>query len=209
MKHMLLLVVFAALAWPCQAESFKGTVYANSSGASARGSGMIRLAVGSNRIDELYYSKPLPKKFSSPKCSDIGAIWSVEVKDATDVVSAQCDGKLDEEAHGPWLLIKEFLDRLRQSSPASFDLFTSRWRNSADSQGYREKLKALDLSSYLTLGTGALCLEVVSVSRGEGTEMQTGADCHLRLQGKLVELSFNVVRNKSANRWEIDSINIR
>ena len=207
LKQIALLFVLANVGIrPCQAETLKGVVYANSSGASARGSGVIRFAVGDNRIDDLYYFKPLPKKFRSPECSDIGAIWSIEVKDAETLLSAECDGKVDEWAHGPWLLIKEFLDRLRQSSPASFDLFSSRWRVSTDSQQYREQLKDLDLSSYLTLGTGAQCLEVVKVDRTEGTQIQTGADCHLRLKGKLVDLSFDVVRNKATSRFEIDSI---
>jgi len=203
------LAVLCALAplgvWPCQGESLRGIVYANSSGASGSGTGIIRFAVSDNRIEDLYYSKPLKTQFRSPQCQDIGAIWSLELTKTMDVISAECDGKVDEWAHGSWLVIRDFLDRLSKGSPSSFDLFSARWSASSDSQQYGTQLKDLNFSTYL----GGQCLQVVGIDRSAGTQIDTGADCRLRLKDQLVDVSFNVVRNKVTGRFEIDGMSFR
>jgi hypothetical protein len=191
---------------PSAGETLRGVVYANSSGASAAGSGMIRLAVG-GRVDDLYYSKPLPEKFSSSVCTDIGVIWTIEVHDATDILRAECEGKVDEWAHGPWALIRELLDRLRQKSPSAFELFSSRWRGSPDYMQYRDTLKNMSLATYTMFGRPGGCLEVVQTDHAKMTQIKTG-NCDIQISGKLSDLSFDVVRNRKTRRFEIDRIQI-
>lgn len=208
LKPIALLVGVIVLTTPlCRAETLKGAVYANSSGASARGSGMITFAVTEDAIHELYYGKPLRQKFSDQNCWDIGVIWTIQVRNATDIDSAECDGEVDNWAHGPWLLVREFLDRLHQNSPSAFELFSPQWRNSSDYEQYRDRLKSLNLTDYAYVGTPGGCLEVVRTDHMKMTTVQTGG-CPITLEDKFVNLSFDVVRNRAANGFEIDSVRI-
>lgn len=203
-------VIFAfTLMWSglCQGESVRGVLYATSAGASAKGSGVVRLAAG-RIIYDLYYSKPLPAIFQSATCSDIGAVWSVEISPEMDIICAQCDGKVDESVHRAWLLIGRLLNELQHVSRFPIELFSAQWAGSDEGKASIQRLRHLDFSRYLTLGTGPRCLEVVSFGSA-AVEIQTGPDCHILSDDILTDLRFDVARKGSGNGWQIVGVQMQ
>ena len=121
-------VIVLGLRLECKGESLRGVVYADSSGASGRGSGVVSLAID-GLVTNFFYTKPLPK-FGKATCLEIGAIWHVETR-GNELVTVKCDGQVEEFAHAPWLIVKEYLARLQKKSP-TLDLSSARWKTSTE-----------------------------------------------------------------------------
>jgi hypothetical protein len=206
-------VIWATIATgECRGESITGVRYSDHSGATTSAGGTIRLAVG-NKIHDLHYNEPVPRNFRSSVCNDIGAVWSVVVlrlSDSTlDMSSAKCTGRVDEAAHSSWLVVRNFLSSVAADpSIVPSDLFSSRWRSSPELKTQHERLGNLDVSDYLRLGKKGTCIDVVVVKRPDRTQLEAGGECFLRLQGNLVNLVFDLVRNSRTLRWEIDRITV-
>jgi hypothetical protein len=196
----------------CGAETLKGVVFSDDSGPSADATGMVQLAVGKTVYD-LYYGEPLKREFRSKTCWDIGAIWSVVVRmlpelDSTrEIDSVSCTGQVDDNAHGPWLVVRDYLQVAQDPSRSPYGLLSARWRASPEFRQYEAKVKGLDLSGYGFFGVGGRCIEVVKVERAGRTRLRAG-ECALYLSGKLVDLVFTVVRNARSHQWEIDEIKV-
>jgi hypothetical protein len=189
----------------CQAQSLTGIVYYNNSGPSGKGVGQIDLVVG-EKLWELQYRKPL--RLGRPICRDVGAIWTVVVEPRSRsgdwISSATCEGKAEELVHGPWLVVRQYLDRLAAESIASStQLLSSRWQASPEFEQYAKGTDTLDLSKY------GQCLQARPVQPSDQARVHAGIECYLSRQGRPVELSFDVLRNPTLQRWEIDRIGIQ
>ena len=97
------------------------------------------------------------------------------------------------------------LGRNRSVSPSN--LYSPRWRSSPELQNYKDREKNFNLNSYLEFGEAGRCLEVVSVDPSKGTRIAASADCDIDAQGPGY-LVFDVARNVSSGKWEIDRISI-
>ena len=195
---------------PCCAGSLRGTVFSDHSGQGPHRVGTLWLAVGS-KVHELDYGEPVPRHFTSQLCWDIGAIWSVVYQvlpdSSRDISSVDCTGQVDENAHGPWLLVRDYLQLAGDRSTSSRGMLSSRWRASPEFQEYEAKVRDLDLSWSRLHGRPGRCIDVVKVER-ERTELRAGGDCGLSLSEKPVDLFFSVLRNNRTDRWEIDEIKV-
>jgi hypothetical protein len=188
-------------------ESITGVVYSNEIGNGIHPAGRIELAVGS-KVYSLEYGEPIEKRFSRKSCYDIGAVWSAMVERSDDSLHANrlsCTGRVDEGAHGPWLLVRDYLEGLPNSvSPSA--VFSARYRSSPEFQRFVALIRDVDLNFYYDQSDTAKCLKIVSVA--PRTQTRVEANCAVELQGKTVALLFDVVRNKGTGRWEIDGIKV-
>ena len=190
------------------AEVLTGAVVLDDSGEGPRSVGTVRLATATG-IYNLDYSEPLDRRFATETCWDIGAIWSVEVElvdSSREITKVRCAGRVDEVAHGTWLVVRDYLQAIGDDRLPSPALLSSRWSSSPDFQEYRSKAKGLDGSALRFHGRPGRCVEVTKVERNRA---QLRSDnCFLKLSGKYVSLTFDVVRNSKNSRWEIDGIRI-
>ena len=195
---------------PCGAESLKGVVFSDHSGEGPHRVGTVQLAVG-NKVHDLDYGEPLSRHFESEVCWDIGATWSVVVRVlpdlSRDISSVSCTGEVDENAHGPWLRVRDYL-RLVGGPSVSTVLLSSRWRSSPEFRKYEASVKDLDLSDNRLHGTSGRCIDIVKVEPARRTQLRAGGDCFLKVSGKPVDLFFGVLRNSDTGQWEIDEIKI-
>jgi hypothetical protein len=195
---------------PCRGEALKGVVFSDHSGEGPHRVGTIQLAVG-NTVHELTYAEPLPRRFGSEACWDIGALWSVVYQvlpgGSRDISRVSCTGQVDENAHGPWLVARDYLQLAGSHSTSSSSMASSRWRSSPEFQKYEEKITALDISAYLLHGRPGRCIEVVNVGR-DRAQLRAGSDCYLSLAKEPIYLYFSVLRNTKNGRWEIDEIKV-
>lgn len=195
----------------CRAEPLKGVVFSDHSGEGPNRVGMIQLWVGT-KVHDLDYGEPLPRRFRSEICWDIGAIWSVLVQVlpdlSLDISSVSCTGEVDENTHGPWLLVRDYLQLAEDRSASSSSLLSSRWRSSPEFQEYEAKVKDLDLSGNRLHGRPGRCIDIVKVEPLYRTQLRAGGSCYLKVLGKPVDLTFGVLRNGHTGLWEIDEIKI-
>ena len=89
-----------------------GTVYADHSGASGGGTGEVQLAIQTG-IVALQYQKPLPTDFRDKRCSQLGAIWSVQTQ-GEELVNARCEGEIDAAVHSAWMAVLNHLSTIAQ-----------------------------------------------------------------------------------------------
>jgi hypothetical protein len=190
------------------ADSLTGVVLLDSSGEGPNRVGTIRLATTKETYD-LEYIEPLKRQFANETCWDIGAFWSVEVQvvdSSREITSVTCTGKLDEVAHGSWLAVRSYLQSIARGSSPSPSLFSSRWRASREFEEYGFKAKGLDASDLRFHGRPGRCVAVIQLQTGRA---QLRADeCFLKVSGKYVSLTFDVIRNSRTAQWEIDNIKI-
>jgi hypothetical protein len=171
----------------------------------------IELAVGTNIYRLEYAPRFFKPHFRNQACWDVGAVWRVKVNrlaDLGELINATCTGKMDEWAHEPVLLAKNYLNVLAKNPAASsLSAFSLRWKNSPEFEKYQATARSLDLSDYPTHGGRAGCLEVVKIERPSRTEVRS-SDCAIKLRGIFVILQFSVVQDVGTKRWEIDEIKI-
>jgi hypothetical protein len=195
----------------CRAEWVTGVLYGENGGQGANSVRGIELAVGNNIYRLEYAPRFFKPHFRSQACWDVGAIWRVKVTkldDLGELINATCKGQLDEWAHEPVLLIKKYLNDLAKDPMTSLMVISSsRWKSSPEFERYQAQTKDLDLSSYLTHGGRAGCLEVVKIERSSRTEVRS-SDCAIQLHGKFVDLNFSIVQNVGTRRWEVDEVKI-
>jgi len=190
-------------------QRLEGVVLSNHGGADAHRVGEIRLAVA-GKVYELTYGEPVPKHFESRVCWDIGAIWAVTVRaldSSLDIESERCRG-VDENAHGPWVAVRDYLERSVTRSASTSTLLSSRWRSSPDFQKYRDREKELDFGTYRFHGRRGGCVDIVTVEPPDRAELRAGGDCFIDLSGRPAYLVFHVVRDRHSGRWQIDEIEI-
>ena len=158
----------------------------------------------------LYYGAPIAGELKGALCYDIGAVWSVsfhvsERDRAWDLETVECTG-VDENVHGPWLVVRQYLDSADRIPPSSTGLFLRRWLSSAKGREYAARSKKLDASNYRRFGAGGECIDVLSAPATDRATLRAGADCHLRLSGEPIYLLFHLLRTTQTGRWEIDDI---
>jgi hypothetical protein len=189
----------------CRAEQLRGVLYFDELGNGAYPSGTTKLAVGT-RMYTLEYGDPDARRFSNPVCSELGAVWSVTIgrHDGSPYVRrAACSGEVDENVHGPWLVVRDYLARLSDSEPG--DSFLSlRWRSSPGYRSLASKIENGSLKVDFNPVTASRCIEVERVEPREQTRL--AATCSIERDGEFVFLVFNVVRNLETQQWEIDDI---
>lgn len=192
------------------AEVLTGVLYSIRHGQGRNPAGQVELAVG-KRIHYLEYA-PLGLRFKNKVCYEIGVIWTATVRmseaNSRYIHSVTCTGRVDENTHAPWLVVRDYLEGLagrRSASPS--DAFSSRWRSSKESQQYEAQSKNFDLHSYLMFGDYGRCLEIISIEPSSAARI-AAAYCAINVdpRGHLV---FDVIRNAQTKKWEIDRIKIQ
>ena len=208
-RRVAILLCATGVLAPSQTESLKGVVFSDHSGEGPHRTGVLQLAVG-NEVHDLVYDEPVPRRFRNNVCWDIRAIWSVVVRrldSGWEISNVSCAGQVEEDAHGSWLVARDYLQTAgSQTSPSS--LLSLRWRSSASFKDYAAKIEDLDLSNYRLHGRPGRCVDVLQIARPDRTQLRAGGDCFLRISGKAVDLLFSVVRNTQTGHWEIDEIKI-
>ena len=209
-RTWLLLALAGLVAHPGLAGDITGVLLSDHSGPSGRASGTVELAVGGS-VQTLYYGEPLPRNFRSVVCRDIGAVWTVSVQAMQDstlnIERATCDGRVDEDIHSSWLLVRDYLDLTMKSAPGALDLVSAHWRSSPEYRRYAAETKNLDLSGYASFGKGGRCVDVGEHGK-DRVELTAGPDCSIVLSGKTVSLVFTIIRFDN-RRWEIGRIRLQ
>jgi len=198
------IVFFASCVW---ARTLTGVVYSHDSGASGRGTGTIEFGIG-EEVYELRYQKPLVKRFNHPACDDLGAIWSVLVKDLADreafILSVECRGQLDDSIHKPWLVVREFLSNIAEKRfEKAASLILPGWRSSPEYEDVWGVLSRLKMDKYQEKPDGR-CLQVVNRSGS----IRCRLECGVRNNGKFVEMLFSMVELPDSLLWKINRIEI-
>ena len=196
----------------CLGESLTGVRMSDHSGFDKTATGDIRLLVD-NKVHRLGYGEPVPRRFKSQICNDLGVSWSVLFRrlknGSTDIISVTCLGEVDEGAHAPWLVVRDFLNRVGvDRSTLSSSLFSQRWRSSPETVRVRSKLASIDAAHFRQLGRSGTCLDIVRKESVNRTEVEAGADCYLRIENSPVDVIFTVTRNPTSQSWEIDELRI-
>ncbi len=196
----------------CASSTLTGVRYSDHSGDSGTGTGEIQLAVR-GRVYQLFYQKPYPQKFSNPACDDIGAIWSVEARlghgHKGTLLSATCSGKVDPRTHGPWLVVRAYLQQMAAGSfDSSLKLLSERWRSLPSFQSFSNQVEEIEFSGYRDFGGVGLCLDVTDVSSSGDTRISAGIDCCLEKQKRPITMTFITKRNPQSGCWEIDGIDL-
>lgn len=175
------------------AEELTGVVYADHSGPSGHGVGEIQLATKAGFVT-LGYQKPVSKSFSSAKCSELGAIWTIQT-DASggEMIHARCNGKLDQPVNSAWLAVRAYIKALANAA--------------GDTIGYRADTRGptkvqmngitVDIAGYLNFGGNGMCLEVRKRIDDRTVVIRSSADCYF-----FPDLDFKV-RQVSADIWRV------
>jgi hypothetical protein len=189
------------------AETLAGVVYFNELGNGTRPVGNFELSVGKT-IYSVEYGPGLERHFEDEICNDIGAVWSVEVRyfDGSPYArSVTCAGRTADDIHAPYILVRRYLEGLASAGVPTAGL-SSRYRSSPEFKSFARRLASPNLAFSPGWERPATCLRVVSV--GALTPTRLATHCGIRLQGRFVELRFDVARNKASTEWEIDGIEI-
>ena len=194
------------------ADDVTGVVLSDHSGPSGHASGTLELAVV-GKVQTLYYGEPLVRRFRAAVCRDIGAVWTVSLRATADstlvIARASCHGRVDEDVHSSWLLVRDYLEAMMKSQPAAVDSVSARWRSSPEYRVYATKTSDLDLSGYQRFGRDGRCIDVGHKRDKDRIELTAGPDCSVDISGKAVNLFFTLHRNLDKGKWEIDKIEIR
>jgi len=191
----------------CHTEQLKGVLYFDELGNGRYPSGTTKLAVGTT-IYALEYGDPRQRHFQTEACYHLGAVWSVTV-DTVDgspyIRRASCSGEVDDDVHGPWLLVRNYLAGLPRSVSAG-RFVSDRWRSSSEYRQFSDQLGSGELRIRFRPAAGTRCIDILSVERVKRTTLT--ATCSVELAGKEAYLVFDVVRSSRRRNWEIDEIKI-
>jgi hypothetical protein len=157
------MLALAVVATPLHAETFTGVVYFKEFGNGRNATGTVELAVH-GKVLTLAYSPVLEETFPKRECSDPGAVLRViapRVHGSSVVSMASCMG-LDENAHGPWLLVRDYLDGL-PAAVASSEAILPSYRTSKGFQKFAEAVQNRDLMPYYARADLGSCVRIATV----------------------------------------------
>ncbi|MBN8731355.1 MAG: hypothetical protein J0L64_12490 [Acidobacteria bacterium] len=192
----------------------RGVVVETYGGVSGRGVQTAHLMVGKREYRLSYGKAVLKPEFSSPRCREIGAIWSVRArigKDARgDLLRAQCDGSTQPEVYEPQRIVRANLQHLFsfQHKPAEAALT----RELALSKNlWRTEDKLLSLHAR-DLGLLIVKSDCFSARPHAGSPLRTTVatilDCPLEADGERLSFSFELVRSSAADSYRINAITV-
>jgi hypothetical protein len=206
-RRALIALIYGIASGHCLAASLTGVLLSDHEGQGTHASGMVSLLVG-DQARVFYYGEPLPRHFRSPVCSQIGAVWEVVTRvdqDATDILRVICRGQVDENVHGPWVVVGDYLESVKSSPGSTIPLLSARLRASPEYRDYLKALEGMDNSLGTASGRGVMCIDVESVGRGTA-RLRADGDCGLEAAGKSVDMVFRLIRDERSRRWVIDEI---
>jgi hypothetical protein len=134
-----------------------GAVYADNSGVSASGTGIVTLASGGSLVT-VHYQKPIKHRFSSPRCWELGAVWTVWtelIDNEEELIRAECSGVMDVPVHSAWRATLDYIEATAR-----------RAGNELGFKGRREPVMVVmdgvdvDIAGYLDFPGNGMCLEV-------------------------------------------------
>jgi hypothetical protein len=190
------------------AETLTGVLYSNELGNGAHPVGTIELAVGKT-IHTVEYGEPLQREFKSQTCNDIGAVWSVDVvpiDDSSYAKGVTCIGRVDENVHQPYLLVRHYLEALARPGMYTNGL-SQRLQFSSEFKRFVDEVGTYNLRFYFSLAHVDQCLKMTTVASSVRAQFVT--HCGIELNGNYLVLCFDVVRSKPTGKWEIDGIDMK
>ena len=208
MRRTFPVLLAAVLSAALQAETLTGVVYFKEFGNGRNPSGTIELAVG-GEVQTFLYSPLLETDFPQKDCHDVGAVLKVNAdgpngrRDAVSTVT--CMG-LDENAHRPWLLVRDYLDGL-PTAVASSEAILPAYRTSKGFQDFAASIQNRDLMLYYARADLGSCVRIATVKAPGHAYL--AADCRIELHGEPTTLYFDVVRDVATKKWKIAAIEMR
>jgi hypothetical protein len=128
------------------------------------------------------------------------------VADSAYATRVTCTGRINEDIHEPWLLVRRYMEGLPKAVSHVTSL-SERYRSSLEFRRFRQEVISGDLYFYYETADTVKCLRIVRSEPAARTDLI--ANCAIELRGKPAALLFDVVRNKDKRKWEIDGIKIQ
>ena len=189
------MLALAVVGTALHAETFTCVVYFKEFGNGRNPTGTLELAV-QGEVLTFEYSPDLEQTFPNGECSDPGVVLKVtaqRVDGSWDVSTATCIG-LDENAHGPWLLVRDYLDGL-PTAVASSEAILPSYRMSKRFQDFAASVKNHDLMLYYAQADARSCVRVATVKAPGHAYL--AAHGRIELHGEPTTLYFDVVTRRS------------
>jgi hypothetical protein len=183
-----------------RAETITGVVYSKEAGNGAHPSGSIELAVN-EAIRPMIW--PVLEDRSKPGCADVGAIWTVKTTGSPslpEIIRVTCRG-VDKEARDAWLLVHTFMEGIPGSVNRSPSL-SPRYRASSEFYLFTQQ------SQDFLFSTSANPVRIISLRSSRARLEALGTDLY-GTAGRLISLTFELVRDKRTADWQIDRIDVR
>ena len=206
-RALIILSCGALYTRPANTETLTGVVYFKELGNGAHPVGTFEIAAGKS-VRTIEFAEDLENRFSDETCHDIGAVWSVEISYLADSPYAKrviCTGRVDDDVHAPYLLVRDYLERLASTGVLTSGL-SSRYRSSKEFQSFARLLNPPDLKFLFGWNHIDMCVKAVSTENSTRTRLAT--HCGIQLRDGLLVLVFDVVRSEASGEWEIDRIDI-
>lgn len=175
-----------------------GVVYWNHSGPSGHGTGTLQLSTDLGLV-EVDYQKPIQHNFSSDRCWELGAIWSVTTKQSSlneELIRARCAGKLDMSVHSAWMAVRNYIQSVAKAAGAEFGFQPNRRKTVNVTLGELQ----VNLAGYLDFGSTGMCLEMRRKIDKKTAVIESSADCYFT-----PNLSFRVEQVQSS-MWQVSSV---
>ncbi|MBK7929594.1 MAG: hypothetical protein IPJ98_19580 [Bryobacterales bacterium] len=193
----------------------RGVVVETYGGVSGNGVQTVHLMVGKREYRLSYGKAVLIPELSSPRCREIGAIWSVRARigkdEWGDLLRAQCDGSTQPEVYEPQRIVRAYLQHLFSfQHELAKALLTKEFALSGENR-WRPQEKLLSLHAR-DLGLLIVKSDCFSVRPHAGSPLRTTvatiADCHLEADGERLSFSFDVVRPTATSSYRINAITV-
>lgn len=162
-----------------------GTVFSDHSGPSAKGTGVVQLSTRVGLVS-IQYQKPIEQDFADKRCSEVGAIWTVQTRPllgVDELVRAHCVGNVETEVHSAWMAVRNFIKTVATAAGQELGYQPNRRGPVNVKMGEVQT----DLAGYLNFGSTGMCLEMKQRVDAKTIIIASSADCFF-----FPELDFRV-----------------
>jgi hypothetical protein len=183
---------------PLFCRDLAGVVYSDHSGPSAQGTGVVALSTKLGLVN-IHYQKPIKQDFSSDRCWDVGAVWSVKTKQVgehEELIRAHCTGKMDADVHSAWIAVRNYIRSVANAVGEDLGYQATRRRPVTVKMGD----VSVDVAGYLDFGASGMCLDLRRRINSSTIVINSSADCHFN-----PDLAFRVEQIQP-DVWQVSSV---
>jgi hypothetical protein len=175
-----------------------GAVYSDHSGPSGRGTGDVVLATHGGLV-RIHYQKPIKHKFSSDRCWQLGAIWTVWTRrgpNAEELIRAECGGAVDAAVNSGGRAVLDYIKSTARRAGYDLGFQPGRRRPVIVTMHAVD----VDVSGYLNFPGSGMCLEVKERRNNSTVLIASSADCYFK-----PDIVFTAER-VGASGWGVTSV---